>query len=133
MATSGESEGGPGGSGEGPSLGGASGGDVAGGGENGEQRQDPINRLVQQHLSATKLGNIDISTPAGLASLSAIFSQALQSGLVVGEAAREEEKRKEEKKRKRSDEKAVARLEESPRELARVVGAHSNSSNYFAR
>ncbi|CAK9865927.1 unnamed protein product [Sphagnum jensenii] len=37
---------------------------------------------------------IDTRTPEGLASLTAIFGQALQAGLTAGEAQREEEARK---------------------------------------
>ncbi len=52
---------------------------------------------------------IDTRTPQGLASLTAIFGQTLQAGLIVGEAQRKEEARKAaeakatEKKRKRDE------------------------------
>jgi hypothetical protein len=45
-------------------------------------------------LRALELFAIDTRTPQGLASLTAIFGQALQAGLIVGEAQREEEARK---------------------------------------
>ncbi len=52
---------------------------------------------------------INTRTPQGLASLTAIFGQALQASLIAGEAQREEEARKAaeakaaEKKRKRDE------------------------------
>ncbi|CAM6097969.1 unnamed protein product [Calypogeia fissa] len=95
---------GAGGSGGGANVGGEAGGDARGG-------EDTIARLVQEHLSATQLSSIDVSTPAGLASLSAILAQALQSGLAVGDAARAEETRKAEEKRK--EEKRKKREENS--------------------
>jgi hypothetical protein len=45
-------------------------------------------------LRASKLFAIDTRTPQGLASLTAIFGQTLQAGLIAGEAQREEEARK---------------------------------------
>jgi hypothetical protein len=46
------------------------------------------------HLRASELFAIDTRTPQGLASLTTIFGQALQAGLIAGEAQREEEARK---------------------------------------
>jgi hypothetical protein len=60
-------------------------------------------------LRASELFAIDTRTPQGLASMTAIFGQALQVGLIAGEAQREEEARKAaeakvaEKKRKRDE------------------------------
>jgi hypothetical protein len=59
-------------------------------------------------LRASELFAIDTRTPEGLASLTAIFGQALQAGLIVGEAQREEarkaaEAKAAEKKRKRDE------------------------------
>ncbi len=82
------------------------GGSGSRGGDNNEER---LRRIVSDHLRASKLFAIDIRTPQGLASLTAIFGQALQVGLIDGEAQREEEARKAaeakaaEKKRKRDE------------------------------
>jgi hypothetical protein len=67
--------------------------------------------MVADHLRASELFAIDTRTPEGLASLTAILGQALQAGLIAGEAQREEarkaaEAKATEKKRKR-DEKAT--------------------------
>jgi hypothetical protein len=45
-------------------------------------------------LRTSELFAIDTRTPQGLASLTAIFGQPLQAGLIAGEAQREEEARK---------------------------------------
>jgi hypothetical protein len=79
------------------------------GGNNNEER---LRKMVADHLRALELFAIDTRTPEGLASLTAIFGQALQAGLIAGEAQREEEARKAaeakatEKKRK-GDERAT--------------------------
>jgi len=76
------------------------------GGDNNEER---LRRIVSDHLRASELFAIDTRTPQGLASLTAIFGQALKAGLIAGEAQREEEARKvaeakaAEKKRKRDE------------------------------
>ncbi|CAK9874042.1 unnamed protein product [Sphagnum jensenii] len=76
------------------------------GGDNNEER---LRMIVYDHLRALELFAIDTRTPQGLASLTAIFGQALQAGLIAGEAQREEEARKAaeakaaEKKRKRDE------------------------------
>ncbi len=76
------------------------------GSDNNEER---LRKMVADHLRASELFAIDTRTPEGLASLTAIFDQALQPGLIVGEAQREEEARKAaeakatEKKRKRDE------------------------------
>ncbi len=76
------------------------------GGDNNEER---LRKMVADHLRASELFAIDTTTPQGLASLTAIFGQALQAGLIAGEAQREEEARKAaeakaaEKKRKRDE------------------------------
>ncbi len=68
-----------------------------------------MRKMVADHLRASELFAIVTRTPEGLASLTAIFGQALQAGLTVGEAQREEEARKvaeakaTEKKRKRDE------------------------------
>jgi hypothetical protein len=88
------------------------------GGDNNEER---LRKMVADHLRASELFAIDTRTPEGLASLTAILGQALQAGLIAGEAQREEEARKAaeakatEKKRKR-DEGATTRAL-SPRTL----------------
>jgi hypothetical protein len=82
------------------------GGSGSRGGDNNEER---LRRMVVDHLRASELFAIDIRTPQGLASLTAILGQALQAGLIAGEAQREEEVRKAaeakaaEKKRKRDE------------------------------
>ncbi len=74
--------------------------------DNNEER---LRRMVSDHLRASELFAIDTRTHEGLASLTAIFGQALQPGLIAGEAQREEEARKAakakaaEKKRKRDE------------------------------
>ncbi len=71
-----------------------------------------MRKMVADHLKASELFAIDTRTPEGLASLTAIFGEALQAGLIAGEAQREEEARKAveakaaEKKRK-GDERAT--------------------------
>jgi hypothetical protein len=76
------------------------------GGDNNEER---LRKMVADHLRASELSAIDIRTPEGLASLTAILGQALQAGLTVGEAQRDEEARKAakakatEKKKKRDE------------------------------
>ncbi|KAH8939034.1 hypothetical protein BDL97_15G016000 [Sphagnum fallax] len=88
------------------------------GGDNNEER---LRKMVADHLKASKLFAIDTRTPEGLASLTAILGQALQAGLTVGEAQREEEARKAaeakatEKKRKRDERATTGAL--SPRTL----------------
>ncbi len=60
-------------------------------------------------MRASELFAIDTRTPQRLASLTAIFGQTLQAGLIAGEAQREEEAKKAaeakaaEKKRKRDE------------------------------
>ncbi len=82
------------------------GGSGSKGGDNNEER---LRRIVSDHLRASELFAIDTKTPQGLASLTAIFGQTLQVGLIAGEAQREEEARKAaeakvaEKKRKRDE------------------------------
>jgi hypothetical protein len=82
------------------------GGSGSRGGDNNEER---LRRMVVDHLRASELFAIDTRTPEGLASLTAIFDQALQAGMIAGEAQREEEARKAaeakavEKKRKRNE------------------------------
>ncbi len=76
------------------------------GGDNNEER---LTRMVTDHLRASELFAIDTRTLQGLASLTTILGQALQAGLIAGEAQREEEARKAteakaaEKKRKRDE------------------------------
>jgi len=88
------------------------------GGDNNEER---LRKMVADHLRASELFAIDIRTPERLASLTAILGQALQVGLTVGEAQREEEARKAaeakvaEKKRKRDERTTTGAL--SPRTL----------------
>jgi hypothetical protein len=87
------------------------GGSGSRGGDNNEER---LRKMVADHLRALELFAIDTTTPEGLASLTAILSQALQAGLTAREAQKEEEARKAteakaaEKKRKR-DERATTR------------------------
>ncbi|CAK9208931.1 unnamed protein product [Sphagnum troendelagicum] len=84
------------------------GGGVSGsrGGGNNEER---LRKMMIDHLRASELFAIDTRIPEGLASLIAILGQALQAGLTVGEAQKEEEARKAaeakaaEKKRKRDE------------------------------
>ncbi len=67
------------------------GGSGSKGGDNNEER---LRRIVSDHLRASELFATDTRTPQGLASLTAIFGQALQAGPIAGEAQREEEARK---------------------------------------
>ncbi len=57
------------------------GGSGSKGGDNNEER---LRRIVSDHLRASELFAIDTRTPQGLASLTAIFDQALQAGLIAG-------------------------------------------------
>ncbi|CAK9197169.1 unnamed protein product [Sphagnum troendelagicum] len=96
------------------------GGSGSRGGDNNEER---LRRMVAIHLRASELFAIDTRTPEGLASLTAILGQALQAGLIAGEARREEEARKAaeakavEKKRKRDERATTGAL--SPRTLGK--------------
>jgi hypothetical protein len=67
------------------------GGSGSRGGDNNEER---LRKMVVDHLRASELFAIDTRTPEGLTSLTAILGQALQAGLIGGEAQREEEARK---------------------------------------
>jgi hypothetical protein len=94
------------------------GGSGSRGGDNNEER---LRKMVVDHLRASELSAIDIRTPEGLASLTAILGQALQAGLTVGEAQRDDEARKAAKakaaeKKKKKDERATIRAL-SPRTL----------------
>ncbi|CAK9270152.1 unnamed protein product [Sphagnum jensenii] len=85
------------------------GGSGSRGGDNDEER---LRRIVSDHLRASELFAIDTRTPQGLASLTAILGQALQAGLIAGEAQREEEARKAveakaAKKKRKRDERAT--------------------------
>jgi hypothetical protein len=88
------------------------------GGDNNEER---LGKMVADHLRASELSAIDTRTLERLASLIAILGQALQAGLTVGEAQRDEEARKAakakvtEKKRKRDERATIGAL--SPRIL----------------
>jgi hypothetical protein len=99
------------------------GGSRSGGGDNNEER---LRKMVADHLKASELSAIDTRTPEGLASLAVILGQALQVGLIAGEAQRDEEARKAaeakaaEKKRKRDERATTGAL--SPRTLERKGG-----------
>jgi hypothetical protein len=94
------------------------GGSGFGGGDNDEER---LRKMVADHLRASELSAIDIRTLEGLASLTAILGQALQAGLIVGEAQKDEEARKaaeakaSEKKRNKNERTTIGAL--SPRSL----------------
>jgi hypothetical protein len=64
------------------------------GSRGGDNNEEMLRKMVVDHLRASELFVIDTRTPEGLASLTAILGQALQVGLTVGEAQREEEARK---------------------------------------
>jgi hypothetical protein len=95
------------------------------GGDNNEER---LRKMVADHFRASELSAVDTRTPEGLTSLIAILGQALQAGLIAGEARliageaqRNEEARKaaeakaEEKKRKRNERATTGAL--TPRTL----------------
>jgi hypothetical protein len=94
------------------------GGSGSGGGDNNEER---LRKMVADHLRASELSAIDTRTHEGLATLTAILGQALQAGLIAGEAQRDEEARKvveakaTEKKRKIDERATTGAL--SPRAL----------------
>jgi len=94
------------------------GGYGSGGGDNNEER---LRKMVADHLRASELSAIDTRTPEGLVTLTTILGQALQAGLIVGEAQRDEEARKAakakatEKKRKKDERATTGAL--SPRAL----------------
>jgi hypothetical protein len=67
------------------------GGSGSRGGDNNEER---LRKMVADHLRASELFAIDTRTLEGLASLTTILGQALQAGMIAGEAQREEEARK---------------------------------------
>ncbi len=99
--------------------------DGTGGGGSGSRRGDNneerLRKMIAYHLKASEMSTIDTRTPEGLASLTAILGQALQAGLIIGEAQRDEEARKAakakatEKKRKRDERATIGAL--SPRTL----------------
>jgi hypothetical protein len=85
---------------------------ISGGGfgsRRGDNNEERLRKMIVHHLRASELSAIDTRTPERLASLIAILGQALQAGLTVGEAQRDEEARKAteakvvEKKRKRDE------------------------------
>ncbi len=95
-----------------------------GGGSSGSRRGDNneerLRKMVADDLRASELFAIDTKTLEGLASLTAILGQALQTGLITGEAQREEarkatEAKAVEKKRKRDERVTTGAL--SPRTL----------------
>ncbi|CAK9201517.1 unnamed protein product [Sphagnum troendelagicum] len=94
------------------------GGSGSRGGDNNEER---LRKMVADHLRASELSAIDTRTPERLASLTAILGQALQAGLTVGEAQKDEEATKAaeakaaEKKKKRDERATTGAL--SPRTL----------------
>ncbi len=94
------------------------GGSGSGGGDNNEER---LRKMIVDHLRASELSTIDTTTPEGLASLTTILGQALQAGLIDGEAQRDEEARKAaeakaaEKKKKRDERATIGAF--SPRTL----------------
>jgi hypothetical protein len=67
------------------------GGSGSRGGDNNEER---LRKMVADHLRASELSTIDTRTPEGLATLTTILGQALQAGLITGEAQRDEKARK---------------------------------------
>jgi hypothetical protein len=67
------------------------GGSGFGGSDNNEER---FKKMIANHLRASKLFAIDTRTLEGLASLTTILGQALQAGLIAGEAQRDEEAKK---------------------------------------
>ncbi len=79
------------------------------GSDNNEER---LRKMVADHLRASELFAINTRTPERLASLTAILGQALQAGLIAGEAQRKEEARKATEakaaeKKKKKDERAT--------------------------
>ncbi|CAK9211152.1 unnamed protein product [Sphagnum jensenii] len=86
-------------------MAGTSGGGFGSGG--GDKNEERLRKTIIDHLRVSELSTIDTRTLEGLASLTVILGQALQAGLTVGEAQRDEEARKAaeakaaEKKRKR--------------------------------
>jgi hypothetical protein len=87
----------------------------------GDNNEERLRKMVGDDLRASELFAIDTRTPEGLASLTAILGQALQTRLTAGEAQRDEEARKAaeakavEKKRKRDERATTEAL--SPRTL----------------
>jgi hypothetical protein len=106
------------------------GGSGFGGGDNNEER---LRKMIVDHLRASKLSAIDTRTPEGLASLTAILGQALQAGLIAGEAHRDEEARKVQKPREqrrreremREQQQEFSHLELSKRKGGRMKGMPS--------
>ncbi len=75
-------------------MAGTSGGGGGSGSRGGDNNEERLRKIVANHLRVLELFTIDTRTPEGLASLTAILGQALQVGLIAGEAQREEEARK---------------------------------------
>jgi hypothetical protein len=97
---------------------------IGGGGfrsRRGDNDEERLRKMVADHLRVSELFAIDTRTPEGLASLTTILGQALQTGLTSGEAQRKEEARKAaeakaaKKKRKRDERATTGAL--SPRTL----------------
>ncbi len=111
-------------------TGGGGGGSGSRGGDNNEER---LRKMVANHLRASELFAVDTRTPEGLASLRAILGQALQAGLAVGEAQREEEARRLQKPRQqrrreremREQQQEFSHLERSRRKGGRMRGMPS--------
>ncbi len=92
------------------------GGSGSRGGDNNGER---LRKMVVDYLRASELFAIDTRTPEGLASLTTILGQALQAGLIVGEAQREEARKAAKKKRRkmREQQQELSDLELSRRNL----------------
>jgi hypothetical protein len=56
------------------------------GSRRGDNNEERLKKMIADHLRASELSAVDTRTPEGLASLTAILGQALQAGLIVGEA-----------------------------------------------
>ncbi len=90
-------------------MAGTGGGGRGSGSRGGDNNEERLRKMVADHLRASELFAIDTRTPEGLTSLTAILGQALQAGLAIGEAQREDKARKAaeakavEKKRKRDE------------------------------
>jgi len=78
-----------------------------GGGDGNVNLNEAIQNMVAQTFSAEQLGQINPSTPEGMASLTAILGQAMQAGLAARTVLDEQTKKAAEQKRKKRAEKGA--------------------------
>jgi hypothetical protein len=93
------------------------------GSKGGDNNGERLRKMVVDHLKASELFAIDTRTLEELASLTAILGQALQAGLIAGEAQREEARKAVEAK---AAEKKRRKMREQQQELSELELSRRN-------